>query len=495
MYTWITINSIADLSKLENFVSTEYNPIKVAKRLQDGISNAVKGLLIEHNYNDKDYRSTYYNFYAKKGRKYNQDCVRLHFFDGAVTYEEGNQDLKCDDNKIVDHYFGYMVLRPTGIATIGRSVVSPDVRSLSGFTITANHNIHLLGYTLTVQGFPSMDQHIDISVCAHVACWSILRHYSERYSTYREHLVHDITLMTQEFNPGGLVPSKGLTVSHAERVFQKAGTFPLFLERIENNGPSQQSHYEQDPSFYRQLVAYVESGFPLFAANHSDSHAFAVIGYEWRAPVNEHHTETRYTWDELKSLIVIDDNYLPYFTISANNRVPLTPYCAEDIDTFLVALPDKVFYSADAVDKFAPSLRLFESIISLPPENDTIIRYFMTTGTDLRRFMRNRASEFDPNLLKAVMMLPFAQHLWIIEFASQSEWASGQISARAVLDATASSREDMPLWLFHGRFNALIYDRRDVDFGLNNLNVLKLSGMENTAFTRIDQNLRPIQRK
>ena len=76
-----------------------------------------------------------------------------------------------------------------------------------------------------------MDQHIDISVCAHAACWSILRHYSERYSIYREVLTHDITLMAHQFNPGGLVPSKGLEVSHAERVFQEAGTFPYHVAR------------------------------------------------------------------------------------------------------------------------------------------------------------------------------------------------------------------------------------------------------------------------
>src|SRR5258707_11576035 len=232
MYTWITLNSSADLSKLETEVSTEYGPARVAKKLAGGISNAVKGVLIERNYVDKDYRSTYYNFYAKKGQHYRADCVRLHFFDQTVTFDEKVFKFGCPDSRLTDHYFGYMVLRPTGIATIGRSVVSPDVRSgASRFIITAAHKVHLLGYKLTVEGFPSMDQHVDISVCAHAACWSILRHYSERYSTYREFLTYDITLMAQEFNPGGLVPSKGLQVSHAERVFQEAGTFPVHVAR------------------------------------------------------------------------------------------------------------------------------------------------------------------------------------------------------------------------------------------------------------------------
>ena len=49
--------------------------------LQNGLSEAVKAILIERNYIDKDYRSTFYNFYVKKGRRYRPDCVRFHFFD------------------------------------------------------------------------------------------------------------------------------------------------------------------------------------------------------------------------------------------------------------------------------------------------------------------------------------------------------------------------------------------------------------------------------
>jgi hypothetical protein len=120
-----------------------------------------------------------------------------------------------------------------------------------------------------------MDQHVDISVYAHAACWSVLRHYSERYNIYREYLTHDITMMAQQFNPGGLVPSRGLQISHAERVFQEAGTFPVHIARDVNT---------DDPAFYRQLSAYVESGFPLFAAMHNRGHAIAIIGLEWQKP-------------------------------------------------------------------------------------------------------------------------------------------------------------------------------------------------------------------
>lgn len=486
MYTWIPLSSGADLAQLEKHISSEYGPARVAKTLANGISNAVKAVLIERNYIDKDYRSTYYSFYAKKGQHYRGDCVRLHFFDQTVTFDDKTLRLSCADNHLTHHYFGYMVLRPTGIATIGRTVLSPDVRSgASRFIITAHHKVHLLGYKLTIQGFPSMDQHADISVCAHAACWSILRHYSERYSVYREFLTHDITMMAHEFNPGGLVPSKGLQMSHAERVFQEAGTFPVHIVR-DKSGTS-------DLSFYRQLCAYVESVFPLFAAMHARGHAVAVVGYDWRPPVNTAIPGMRYAWDEVQSLAVVDDNHLPYLSIPVRGGAM---YSAEDIDAFIVALPEKVFYPADAVDRLAPALFKLGPVVGLPPKDKTIIRYFITTGSALRGFVRDKESEFDPNLLATIMTLPFAQFVWIVEFATEAQWAIGQVGARAVIDATASLFEVMPLWLLHSRTQALVFDRQRVGLDLQTgMWSLQLSDMGQTGFTKMDQNLRPTQTK
>ena len=482
MYTWLSLNSPADLAQLAGLVSGEYNPKRVADQLTGGVSSAVKGVLIERNYVDKDYRSTYYNFYAKKGQWYRPDCVRLHFFDETVVFDSDALQLRVKDERLADHYFGFMVLRPTGIATIGRSVVTPDVRNGAGrYIITSDHKVHLLGYRLTVQGFPSMDQHIDINVCAHVACWSILRHYSESYSTYREFLTHDITLMAQEFNPGGLVPSKGLQVSHAERVFQEAGTFPVHIARSKCT----------DAAFYRQLGAYVDSGFPLFAAMHERGHAIAVVGYEWKQVGTAGGGRLRYAWDETHSLSVVDDNYLPYLSVPLS--VTSVPYSAQDIDAFIVALPEKVFYPADAVDRLAPALFKLGVLIGLPTETDTILRYFITTGSAFRRFVRDHESEYDVKFVEAVMTLPFAQFVWVVEFATQAQWDTGLVSARAVIDATASLREPMPLWLFHSVTQALVFSRETVPN--SDPRALALDTGGRPGFTRMEQNLRPTQTK
>ena len=484
MYKWISLATSADLAQLPNHISSEYDASRVARVLSQEISDAVKSILIEDGYIDKDYRSTYYNFYSKKGQHYRSDCVRLHFFDQTVTFDEVMVALTCPDRQLNDHYFGYMVLRPTGIATIGRTILSPDIRKGAGrFIIAADYKVHLLGYELEIRGFPSMDQHVDIAVCAHAACWSILRHYSERYNIYREYLVHEITMMAHEFNPGGLVPSRGLQIAHAERVFQEAGTFPVHIARGAAGA--------NDHAFYRQLIAYVEFGFPLFAAMHARRHAIAAVGYEWRQPLRGQ-PGLRYAWDEVQSLAVVDDNYLPYMSI------PITGgphYAAEDIDAFIVALPEKIYYPADAVDRLAPALFTLGRALALPPKDQTIIRYFITTGSAFRSFVREHASEFDPKLMQYIMTLPYAQFVWVVEFATEEQWANGQIEARAVIDATASLREPMPLWLFHSRSQALIFSREHVGQLGNGMGGLQLTDMGHRGFTRMNRNLRPTRTK
>jgi hypothetical protein len=243
-----------------------------------------------------------------------------------------------------------------------------------------------------------------------------------------------------------------------------------------------------DLSFYRQLTAYVESGFPLFAAMHDKGHAIAVVGYDWRAPLSTGVAGLRYSWDEVKSFAVVDDNHLPYVSIPVTGG---TLYNATDIDAFIVALPEKVFYPADAVDRLAPTLFRIGALVGRPLEDQTIIRYFITTGSAFRRFVRLHESEFDPKLVKAIMVLPFAQFIWIVEFSTEAQWATNQITARAVIDATASLLEFNPLWLFHGRQEALLFSREKVSLDPNaGIGALHTSDMGHAGFSRMDQNLR-----
>ena len=484
-YDWIDIQTSTDYDRLIGVLDPEFDPKRISQRLKSEVSKTARGVLVEHGYVDKDYRSTFYNFYAKKGRQYRADCIRLHFFDGSVRYDEARTDIDSPDGRPEDHYFGYIVLRPTIVATLGRSVLSPNIRlGARGSAIQSVHKVNLLGHQLTVWGFPSMAQHVDIAVCAHVACWAILRYYSETFPQYREYLVHDITQLVAPFDPGGLVPSLGFGVQGAERVFQAAGCFPLTVVR---------SNFSSDEAFYSQLLAYLESGFPLFVGMYSEEHAIVAVGYHWQQQPVLPGGSSSHVWSQVETLLAVDDNLLPYSTVSLNSTgtPPVSPsYTADAFDAFVVALPDKIYYPADAIDVFSKRV---ESVVARMPSPQSeplqLRRYFITTISRLREHVRERHSQLGDTLAGLMMHLDTAQFVWVVEYCSVAQWQTGHVAARVIVDATASHWERLPIWLMHNGDVAYVFDRSSAE---TKPTAISLDRTDLGALPRIELNLRPV---
>ena len=483
-YDWIDIHTPQDYDHLVQVLDEEFNPKEIAKSLQSQVTAAARGLLVEYGYVDKDYRSTFYNFYATKGRRYRADCVRLHFFDGEVRYDEARTDMVCADGRPQDHYFGYIVLRPTIIATLGRSVLSPKIRlGARGRAIQSAHKVNLLGYQLPVWGFPSMAQHVDIAVCAHVSCWAILRYYSETFPQYREYLVHDITKLVAPFDPGGLVPSLGFNVLEAERVFQAAGCFPVLVGRGDSCS---------DEVFFSQLLAYLESGFPLFVAMSSVKHAIVVVGYNWRQSQALPSASSSHVWTQVETLLAVDDNLLPYSSVpldSAENAGMSPGYTADSFNSFIVALPDKIYYPADAIEAFSKRIEgVLAGERSLECEPLQFRRYFITTVSRLREHARENRTLLGDTLVGLMMHLETAQFVWVVEYCSVAQWQSGRVAARAIVDATASPRDPAPIWLLHDEDVAFVFDRSSAEM---NATTISLDRTNLGPLPRIEINLLP----
>lgn len=452
-YRLFEISVPDDLDILADYLEDWFQPQYVVAQLKRGLDPKCKKILLESYYNDKDYRSTYYNYYSKKGYRYDAGCVRLHFFDDRVRLLDDLElcfDIVEPDEKPSDTYFGYMVLRPTRENTIGRSIVAASaIRGFHGCIIEANHKTHVLGHRLTVAGFPYMSQHADISVCAHAACWAILRHYSERFSKYAEFLTYDITRMAHEFDPGGLVPSAGLHVGHAERVFASAGTFPILI--VKNS--------ENRPTFFSQILAYVESGFPLFAEIERIGHAVVVMGHTGFGALGGRSAACHFASEAVGGLIAIDDNLLPYHVVDRPAIVG-DDYGCEDITAFIVPLPEKIYYPAEYVDGLAVVLATEEHLgFDHDGLGEPVVRYLLTTASHLRSFVHKRRSQFDPELCKIVMQLTLPQFVWLIEIGSIEQWRNGHVSTRVVVDATASPGEELPIFLMHNAVRAYFCDR------------------------------------
>ena len=498
-YAWLEIDSPDDYDRLVDILDVEFEPEVIAWKLKNNISSEVSGVLVEHDYIDKDYRSTLYNFYAKMGRPYRQDCVRLHFFDKDVAFSESPLDLQGPDNWLEDHYFGYMVLRPTIWATLGRSLLSPRIRiGAWGNAIQSRHKVHLLGYTLSVWGFPSMAQHADIAVCAHVSCWAILRHYSEQYAQHRELLVHDITMLAKPFDPGGLTPSLGLNLYEAERIFQAAGCYPLMIVREWDDDAQE---WVDDDRFFVQMLSYLDSGFPLFVSLQSEAmdnegHAIVLAGYDWRDGPGASKEGSSHVWSLVNGLLAVDDNMLPYSSVSigdgTKSDVDIENYTAEDFNAFIVPLPDKIFYPAQAVESFSLDTMypIYKKMLKLPEEDTLLRRYFITTVSELRSFARENISQFGDELADLLMHLKTTQFIWVIEYASEEQWSDRHITARVVVDASASLKDEQPMWLCHNHELAIVFDRSS---GVPKGSKIALRRPADTPLSRMEPNLRPVR--
>ena len=484
-YDWIDVKAPEDYDRLVQVLDAEFDPKGIAQRLKTQVTDTAKGVLVEHGYVDKDYRSTFYNFYAKKGRQYRPDCVRLHFFDGTVWYDEARTDIASTDLHPEHHSFGYIVLRPTIVATLGRSVLSPDIRlGARGRAIQSVHYVNLLGRRLPVWGFPSMAQHVDIAVCAHVCCWAILRYYSESFPQYREYLLYDITKLVAPFDPGGLVPSLGFNVLEAERVFQAAGCFPLLVGK---------GNSSSDAAFFSQLLAYLESGFPLFVEIPGERHAVVIVGYNWKKSAVSPQALPAHVWTQVETLLTVDDNLLPHATVPLHSPVTQegTPsYTANSFNSFIVALPDKIYYPVDAIEVLSRRVERSLACARGPGQEPLELRrYFITTVSKLREHARENLTNLGDSLVGLMMHLDTAQFVWVVEYCSVAQWQAGHVAVRAILDATASPTDQAPIWLLHDEDVAHVFDRSSAE---RNIKSIRLDRAGLGPLPRMELNLRPV---
>lgn len=173
--------------------------------MRDVCGNAWKGVVVEEDYVDKDFQDEFSAFYSKAFKTYSPRCVRLHFFSKKVS-QKNIENFSLP----VDSYLGFMVVRPTDLQRVGRTVLKPHIDENKNVFITCQEEFcaHILGERLTVKGMPFIQQDTQVGVCAQASLWMLARYMSRRFGL-RDYLPAEINQFAKSHSAGGrILPSE-----------------------------------------------------------------------------------------------------------------------------------------------------------------------------------------------------------------------------------------------------------------------------------------------
>lgn len=448
-YTLIHIEKNGDWRDLAR-ICKGYLSEKDHINLYSYFKNTIKTVLVEKNYIDKDYRDTYYNFYSKKFAYYPSDTIRLHFFTSVIPLDDIFELYRYNEQ-----YVGFTVIRPTRINTIGRTIVNPKMTSItSGHVCLTEYKVHILGSELTVTGFPYISQDSDVTVCAHAACWMVFRYFSERYSEYAETLPFQVSQLTENLSYGRLVPSKGLYVTQIAEIFSKFGFYPVIYTR---------GQYDAD--FDRLLYYYIESGLPVVAGSQALKHAITILGH-----ISDYSKKatSMNSVDYLDGWIVNDDNCLPYQKVLMPG-MPQNGYCSritvDKIDSFVVPLYEKIYFSAEYVDKLVSAVLSdndfgITNLSNLLKGKNIVRRIFLTTSKSYKMQRKKQSLPFNFSYIYSQMNMP--KFIWICELSTEELYPKGEIVGEIIFDATANHHDMLSFLSIHYPDFMVLNDRKSL---------------------------------
>jgi len=465
---------MGELDKNENFsiinLSSEADWINCKKTLSYDISEAdfklikeyiepyAKSAILEFNYECKDYKNSFHNFYSKKFTEYRRKCSRLHFFNTEIDLD---QIWSLEENNATN-YIGYIVIRPLDRFSVGRTMLDPSLVGLQDATLfTCDNEVNILGSRFNVKAFPFMGQDTDVTVCAHASIWMILRFFSQRYSYYPEIKPFEIAKLTKDVSLGRLLPSKGLTMAQISEILSNYGMHPDLYD----------SEYHKK-NFEKILYYYIESGIPIIASV-AKKHALAIFGHctnlNYDSLVEYDYKGFKYfnSADLIKGYIVNDDNYLPYRYL-LKQKVEgdkVSQYNLSEVDSFIAPLNEKIYLSAEEMETLALS------IISHPTlgfmkhaktckEDTLILRMFLTSSRRYKRFRRNNA--IYAGIEKYYIELPMPRFIWVVEISTVEKYKQEKIVGEIIFDSTANKRDMFSFMYIHYPGFFLINDRNKI---------------------------------
>ena len=247
--------------------------------IRGGVYSQCKGAILEREYVDLDFMRSYIHYFSHLFQEIPRFARRIHFF----TRPMAEIDLQ-DMDSLKGSYIGVVVLRPSRVVGIvGRTFLPPPILPPDEYFHTlVNHDVHLCGATLSLQGTSYMEQDTQVAACATVAIWMSTSNLA-RSSRLPSLSTVEITQAATEYmaieRP---LPSSGLTYYQMAEALRSMGYDPLNYE------------IKSWRTARRILYSYVESGIaPIILLNILNisrslfiGHAITAIGHTYDRHTN-----------------------------------------------------------------------------------------------------------------------------------------------------------------------------------------------------------------
>lgn len=440
-------------------------------------------VMTELYYVDREYRDSYYMYYARKHSDYERFTMRIIIFAGDVVSEIAQYQAE----KLQKCFIGSCVLRPLQVGAIGRSLISPQYilcqQSKDYYIRTTKYHLTPFGISLDVEAFPYMMQDGETVTCAEVTLIDIFDYFSSQYADYKYLCPSEIQKIVSRHSFERVLPSKGLNYEMLSRVLSDQGFEPkLYM--------SKQKLATWD--IRRCLSRYVESGIPVAVElqdpQTSAYHSVICIGREKRKQAKDviGSVERQYslntgtnrdqnvlhfydTADSYTEYVVMDDNNIPYQPVQIvpkmiknekgtkkkkvysmgnqivyglaaplHTRMVIDAEQAESLSLTFLATPElnlATLYRNIGPGRIEGADEIYETL-GTTKENPLIIRLFLTSAATYRR-QRVAATEH-PEMKDVYAQLPLPHFVWVCELYTTKSYDQSKAIGEIVLDGTAS---------------------------------------------------------
>ncbi|MCC6760093.1 MAG: hypothetical protein IT252_02705 [Chitinophagaceae bacterium] len=394
-------------------------------------------VVLEFPYLDKVYRDSYYTYFSTKHKDYPKDCIRLIFFEPAVTESDyGNQ---IAEGKLQDAFLGYCVVRPLKEKAIGRNLLSRRALRVQGFECCQHTETALVGgLKLTITGFSHSSQDGETISCAETTIWAMMEYFSHKYPEYRPTLPSHILAQLNPFHHSRMLPSNGLTIEQISFALKQFGFGTLTYSE------------EADGDQFKNLLhVYVESGIPLVSVIEDpklhSGHAQIIIGrsepnWEKLARVVKRAKKMVDFAEGIECLVFQDDNLPPYQLMQWDK--PTAAYAKTDgfggfkLSGFVVPLYRKVYLEAAKAQKFFQEA--FHEIGDKKMANELIFRMYLASSRSFKAHVAAQ-SQMPVELRDTILAVSMPKFVWCAEFFDKDGVLNQEPCTLMLLDATEYS--------------------------------------------------------